>query len=54
MKDKWFRIAFLAIILMLGYLFALNGRYYVDSRKGLLIDKWEKRIISFRKLDVEH
>lgn len=54
MKDKWFRIAFLAIILMLGYLFALNGRYYVDRERCLLIDKWEKRIISYDKLDVEH
>jgi hypothetical protein len=44
MKNNWFKIALLLIILFLGYLFALNGRYDINENGAVVVDKWSERI----------
>lgn len=43
-------LKFITIIisLLIAYLFALNGRYYV-SDKGIILDKWEQRIKNYKE-----
>lgn len=48
MKGNWFKIALLLIILVLGYMFALNGRYHVVDEHGLVIDKWTQKVIPWK------
>lgn len=52
MKEYWFKIALLLVILILGYLFALNGRYYKlnESNPNILIDKWTLEIVEVVKV----
>lgn len=50
MKKDWFKIAILLTVLILGYLFALNGRYYISENHGVVIDKWKQEIISWGDL----
>lgn len=48
MKGNWFKIALLLIILVLGYMFALNDRYYVSEKNGIVIDKWTQKVIPWK------
>lgn len=50
MKDNWFKIVLLIILLVIGYLFALNGRYIkVDDE--YYFDKWTKTILEIQKYE---
>lgn len=51
MKTNLFKIAFLIVVLLLGYLFAINGRYFVSEKHGVVIDKWEQKVIPWGKFD---
>lgn len=52
MKENWFKITLLLVILILGYLFALNGRYEKmnDSNPNIFIDKWTLEIVEIVKV----
>lgn len=52
MKGNWFKIVLLLVILLLGYLFALNGRYEkMDvSNPNIFIDKWTLEIVEIVKV----
>lgn len=50
MGINWFKIALVLLALVLSYLFALNGRYYVSEKHGVVIDKWKQEIISWSDL----
>lgn len=45
MKKNWFKITLLLVILLLGYLFALNGRYEIGANGKAIVDKWEQKTI---------
>lgn len=44
LKDNWFKIALLILLLVIGYLFALNGRY-IKADEDLYFDKWTKTLL---------
>lgn len=48
MKDNWFKAALLLVILILGYLFALNGRYSAPIN-GFVLDKWTLEAVKIKK-----
>lgn len=50
MKGNWFKIVVLVVLSFLIYLFALNDRYYISGKHGVVIDKWNKEIISWSEL----
>ena len=48
MKKNWFKMAILLVILLLGYLFALNGRYSAPSN-GFVLDKWTLEAVKIKR-----
>ena len=52
MKGNWFKIVLILVILILGYLFALNGRYEKMnvSNPNIFIDKWTMEIVEIVKV----
>lgn len=44
MKNNWFKITLALILLFLGYLFALNGRYDINENGAVVVDKWSEKI----------
>lgn len=43
--SQTIKVLFLILMLIVAFLFALNGRYAPVGERGLFMDKWTKRLI---------